>query len=99
MFISLDNYQYSINLLSEDLISSNSDDLIHQDALSMSPSPTFPSNPQPQLQTSQISKPNVARNILKMKDGLYDRMFGSDNGINMPENREGKILHNTFHRC
>ena len=85
-------YYCSIELLSEDLISSTSDDAVHPELLSLSPSPTFSSTPQPQYQTTQKSKPNAAKNILKYKDGSYDRMFGSHNGINIEDDTQGNLM-------
>ena len=83
------NLHFSIDLLSEDLISSTSDDAAPADLVSLSPSPTFSSTPSPIDSQTHPQKPNVFQRLFNRKDPSYNMMFGSDNGINLTKTKNG----------
>ena len=93
-------FLFSIDLLSEDLLSSTSDDAAHAELVSFSPSPTSSSTSSPSCPASQRHehlKPGLGKKFFNINNpSLYDRMFGSDNGINVDsKTKEGKELYIT----
>ena len=81
----------SIDLLSEDMLCSTSDDGANPDLASLSPSPIMSSTPSPSYPTSYkgIVKDSQHKRLFNRNHDLRERMYGSDNGINIPNMKTG----------
>ena len=84
-------YVCSIDLLSEDMLCSTSDDGANPDLASLSPSPIMSSTPSPSYSISYkgVVKESQQKRLFNRNHDLSERMYGSDNGINIPNTKTG----------
>ena len=73
------------------MLCSTSDDGANPDLASLSPSPIMSNTPSPSYPTSYkgIAKESQQKRLFNRNHDLSERMYGSDNGINIPNMKTG----------